>query len=132
MQDCCGLVLNLMRVVELARFPASNRPMGFCGVPHESCMLLGTCMQRGLGRGLNRTSRSFSRFRHACGLQAIIQRLLAAREQFLFRNLAGIDVGQDRALGEYSLFSMPALLCSIRHALRRSTQKSTSCREIAR
>src|SRR5262245_10319421 len=29
----------------------------------------------------------------------------------------------------YSRFSMPALLCSIRHALRRSTQKSTSWRE---
>ena len=93
MQDCCGLVLNLMRVVELERFPASNRPMGFCGVPHESCMLLGTCMQRGLGRGLNRTSRSFSRFRHAGGLQAITERLLATREQLRFGDLAGIDLG---------------------------------------
>ena len=34
----------------------------------------------------------------ACGLQAFLQKLLAARKQFFFRNLASIDVGQNRAL----------------------------------
>ncbi len=32
----------------------------------------------------------------------------------------------------YSLFSIPALLCNMRQALRRSMQKSTNCRESER
>src|SRR5207248_5263485 len=79
------------------------------------------------GRGLGSTGLCGA----APGSRSVSSRSAQAKKSSFEIFPASTSASSDRC-ALYSRFSMPALLCSMRHALRRSTQKSTSCRDSAR